>query len=141
MPKIKDIIINDLIKTNMGGIRTQNPILSKESIDEGTLDEAIGLDSANKPVRGNPSDPGKYTRVYEVTNIKNISESILSALKAGDMVLKSDSTGKHAYIVSFKKDNVGLCLTYTDASVVETQSYDYTDGHWVYNSEDVTSLG
>ena len=39
-------------------------------------------------------------------------------------------------MVSYKKDDTGMCLTYADASVVETQSYDYTEGHWVYNSED-----
>ena len=31
-------------------------------------------------------------------------------------------------------------LTYVDASVVETVSYDYTDGAWVYNSTDSTPL-
>lgn len=75
-----------------------------------------------------------------VSNIKQISDEILSSLKAGDIVQKEDSSGKHSYIVSFKKDGTGICLTYTDASVVETQSYDYTDGHWVYNSEDKTEF-
>lgn len=75
-----------------------------------------------------------------VSNIKQIPDKILSSLKSGDIVQKEDSSGKHSYIVSFKKDGTGICLTYTDASVVETQSYDFTDGHWVYNSEDKMPL-
>lgn len=76
-----------------------------------------------------------------VNNITSIDGDTLSSLKAGDIVLKNDSTGKHAYVVSFKKDGTGICLTYTDASVVETVSYDFTDNAWVYNSTDVTPLG
>lgn len=82
----------------------------------------------------------KATIAVVVSNIKQISDEILSSLKAGDIVQKEDSTGKHSYVVSFKKDGTGMCLTYTDASVVETQSYDFTDGHWVYNSEDKMPL-
>lgn len=78
--------------------------------------------------------------VAVVTNIKQISETILSSLKAGDVVLKQDSSGYHAYKVSFKKDRTGICLTYTDASLIETVSYDFVDGHWVYNSTDMTNV-
>ena len=76
-----------------------------------------------------------------VNNITSIDGDTLSSLKAGDIVLKNDSTGKHAYVVSFKKDGTGICLTYTDASVVETVSYDFTGNAWVYNSTDITPLG
>lgn len=82
----------------------------------------------------------KATIAVVVSNIKQISDEILSSLKAGDIVQKEDSSGKHSYVVSFKKDGTGICLTYTDASIVETQSYDFTDGHWVYNSEDKMPL-
>ena len=77
----------------------------------------------------------------KVSNVKNIDGEILSQLKAGDIVVKADATGEHPYIVSFKSAT-GICLTYADASCIETQSYDYVDGTgWVYNSEDKTTFG
>lgn len=79
-------------------------------------------------------------RVVDTDNITTLSDEVCNALKCGDMVNKVDSTGKHSYRVSYKKDEVGMCLTYSDASCVETVSYDYTAGHWVYNSKDVTTI-
>jgi hypothetical protein len=35
----------------------------------------------------------------------------------------------------------GLCLTYTDASTVETVSYDHSESGWAYNSTDKTNIG
>ena len=74
------------------------------------------------------------TLSYVVTDIEDIPQSILANLKAGDTVLKQDATGKHTYLCSYKKDDEGLCLTYTDASVVETVSYDLVDSVWTFNS-------
>ena len=79
-------------------------------------------------------------RVVDTEDITTLSDEVCNALKCGDMVNKVDSTGKHSYRVSYKKDEVGMCLTYSDASCVETVSYDYTAGHWVYNSKDVTTI-
>lgn len=73
-------------------------------------------------------------------NMTELSDDQINSLNCGDVVLKEDESGKHAYLVSYKKDGVGICITYTDASVVETVSYDYTEGHWVYNSTDVTPI-
>lgn len=78
--------------------------------------------------------------IIETTNIRNLSDEQIDSLKCGDLVAKVDNTGKHIYLVTYKKDGVGICLTYIDASVVETVSYDYTGSHWVYNSMDVTSI-
>lgn len=72
-----------------------------------------------------------------VTDIKNIPSATIKKLQCGDIVLKKDSSGYHAYIVSFR-NATGICLTYTDASCVETQSYDKVGNNWVYNSEDKT---
>ena len=74
-----------------------------------------------------------------VSNIKSLSNDVINNLRCGDVVLKEDSSGKHAYLVSFKSDT-GLCLTYCDASCVETQSYDKSGDNWVYNSEDKCDL-
>lgn len=77
--------------------------------------------------------------VVTVSNIKNIDSDIINKLQCGDIVLKHDSSGDHAYIVSYR-GATGICLTYTDASVIETQSYDLDDDEWVYNSEDKIDL-
>lgn len=74
-----------------------------------------------------------------VSDIKNLSNDDIENLKCGDIVNKVDSSGKHSYIVSFKNET-GICLTYADASVIETQSYDKIDGVWTYNSEDKTII-
>ena len=77
-----------------------------------------------------------YKRVF-VEDVKNIDGNILSTLQCGDVVIKHDESGEHSYIVTFKSET-GCCLTYADASVIETQSYDLVDDEWVYNSEDKT---
>ena len=74
-----------------------------------------------------------------VSNIKSLTNDDIESLKCGDVVLKEDESGKHAYLVTFRNDT-GICLTYVDASVVETQSYDKIDGVWTYNSEDKSKL-
>ena len=74
------------------------------------------------------------------TNIKTLSNEDIDSLKCGDIVAKVTGDQKHAYIVSYKEDGQGICLTYIDATYVETISYDYTDGNWVYNSQDSTEI-
>lgn len=78
----------------------------------------------------------------KTSDITNLSTKDINKLKAGDIVLKKTGNQKHAYVVSYKEDNQGICLTYTDASVVETVSYDYntTTKEWIYNSKDSTTL-
>jgi len=70
------------------------------------------------------------------TNIKEMSDAQLNALKVGDSVVKITGNLSHCYVVSYKENYHGICMTYCAAGLVETQSYDYTEGHWVYNSED-----
>ena len=78
----------------------------------------------------------------EVEDIKGLTSEQLDSLEIGDKVAKKTGTAKHLYVVSYKDaENGGLTLTYVDASVVETQSYDHTDSGWAYNSEDKTPLG
>lgn len=77
--------------------------------------------------------------VVECTDIKALSNSQIDLLRCGDYLVKKDASGEHAYKVTYKSDT-GICLTYHDASVVETQSYDKVDGDWVYNSEDKSVL-
>lgn len=73
--------------------------------------------------------------VVECNNVKTLSNSQIDLLRCGDYLVKKDASGEHAYKVTFKSDT-GMCITYTDADCVETQSYDKIDGVWTYNSED-----
>ena len=83
---------------------------------------------------------GAVSAKFKVSSISSLSSEQCEELKCGDVVCKEDSTGLHAYIVSYKKDGVGICLTYTDASCIETVSYDYVTDAWVYNSMDLMPL-
>ena len=75
-----------------------------------------------------------------VGNMTTLTDAQIDSLACGDTVIKEDSSGTHSYRVTYKKDETGICITYTDASLIETVSYDYTDGHWIYNSTDITDL-
>ena len=77
----------------------------------------------------------------EVADITALTDDQLEALNVGDKVAKKTGTAQHLYVVSYKDaENGGLCLTYTDASTVETVSYDHTESGWAYNSTDKTNI-
>ena len=74
-------------------------------------------------------------------DITDLTDEQLDALNVGDKVAKKTGTAEHIYTVTYKDaENGGLCLTYMDASVVETVSYDHTESGWAYNSTDKTPL-
>lgn len=77
---------------------------------------------------------------FETSAITEMTDEELDAIKCGDIIVKKTISGdnilSHAYLCTYKEDKAGICLSYFDASGVETVSYDYTDGHWVYNSTD-----
>lgn len=78
----------------------------------------------------------------EVTDITALTDAQLDALNVGSKVAKKTGTAKHLYTVTYKDaENGGLCLTYLDASLVETVSYDHSASGWAYNSTDKTPLG
>lgn len=79
----------------------------------------------------------------EVEDITAIDGAILDELNVGDKVAKITGEQKHLYLVSYKGEGAGegICLTYVDASTVETVSYDRTESGWAYNSTDTTSIG
>ncbi len=76
----------------------------------------------------------------EVSDMTKLTSAQCASLSCGSVIIKNQSGNKHAYIVSFKQEGVGMCITYTDAENVETVSYDYTAGGWVYNSTDITHI-
>lgn len=74
-------------------------------------------------------------------DITDLTDEQLDALNVGDKVAKKTGTAEHLYTVTYKDaENGGICLTYMDASVVETVSYDHTESGWAYNSTDVTPI-
>ena len=77
--------------------------------------------------------------VIEVSDVTALTSQQIESLLIGSRVNKSDSTGKHAYTVTYRSDT-GICLTYTDAENVETVSYDKVDGTWTYNSTDIAPI-
>lgn len=87
------------------------------------------------------SNGDSISNSIEVSNITTLTDDEINFLKPGYEVIKKTGNQRHTYLVSYKENGQGICLTYTDASVVETVSYDYSGGHWVYNSTDVTPLG
>ena len=82
----------------------------------------------------------KFVKKIEVTDITKLTDYQVDKLECGDVVAKNTNGQYHCYVVSFKQKGVGMCLTYSDATINETVSYDYTNGHWVYNSTDVGHL-
>ena len=113
--------------------------------------EALGGSDATRELREiNKTDEIYWLRqIYNSLATKDVStESItemtdeqLDKLQVGDTVAKKTGTAEHLYTVTYKDaENGGLCLTYMDASVVETVSYDHTQSGWAYNSTDKTPL-
>ena len=84
---------------------------------------------------------GGDDKPQSVGDITDMTDAQLDALKVGDKVAKDTGTAQHLYTVTYKDaENGGICLTYVDASVVETVSYDHSESGWAYNSTDKTPL-
>lgn len=116
---------------------------------QGILDIAEAGGNVQSDWNQNDSEKMDYIKnkpavsiIIEADDIEALTGTQLDALKCGDIVAKKTGTAQHCYRVSYKDaENGGLCLTYTDASRVETVSYDHTESGWAYNSTDVTNLG
>lgn len=118
-----------------------------------TQNEILALINAKIAVQGSAVDAGgalpailaalaAVAAPIEVNDITALTGAQLDALEVGAKVAKKTGTAKHLYVVSYKDaENGGLCLTYTDASTVETVSYDHTESGWAYNSTDKTNIG
>lgn len=70
-------------------------------------------------------------------NITNLTGDDIAKLRVGDVVVKQTGNQKHLYLVTYKEENVGICMTYVDAYISETVSYDCIEGVWTYNSTDI----
>lgn len=83
---------------------------------------------------------GDAIKRIEVTNITTMGNDEINSISCGDIVIKNENGNKHTYVVTYKEDGQGICLTYTDATYLETVSYDYIGGNWTYNSTDTMPL-
>lgn len=117
-------------------------ILAKNTKNDGKVDNTqevydflSGLKEGDKLIQILSSFPVIIT----VNDITAIDGETLDALRAGDVVVKHDQTGDHAYRVSFRGET-GLCLTYSDCENVETVAYEKTEDTWAYDSTDVTHI-
>ena len=132
--------------------------------DSNIYEYAKGAVKAHKPVMVYDGETVSYAKrikkvgasvvvvankVYEIKStgvtskfedFTKIPSAVLETIECGDVLVKTTTKQEHAYRVSYKEDATGICLTYVDASLAETVSYDYTDGAWVYNSTDSTPL-
>ena len=83
---------------------------------------------------------GTVIKSNVVDDITKVPTELLEALEAGDIVVKKTTNQYHSYRVSYKEAEVGIILTYVDATVVESVSYDWSTNKFVYNSTDHTTL-
>lgn len=113
---------------------TIDPVTHKvtATITDGTITKA-------KLVQALQDEITSASKILEVANIKGLTNAQCEALRAGDIVVKIDNTGKNAYKVSYK-GSAGLCLTYADCENVETVAYNKTNEDWAWDSTDVTPI-
>lgn len=76
----------------------------------------------------------------ESDDIENLTDEQLENMSAGDVVIKKDATGEHAYVCSYKGEG-GLCLTYADCENVETLAYEKDESGWAFDDKTVTHIG
>lgn len=113
-----------------------------EQIDAGTID-AITYENGNLTFTfkdGSTQTINIATEPLEVEDIEALTDEQLENLKAGDIVLKLTNGMKHTYIVTYKEDRVGLCLSYFDFGYSETVSYDYDSEVEAWTLNDVERL-
>ena len=81
-----------------------------------------------------------YYKLPVSSNMQSLSDDLLNSLRVGDVVQKKTGNQKHCYIVTYKEEKHGICLSYFACGYLETIAYDYTNGHLVYNSTDVCNI-
>ena len=88
------------------------------------------------------SELANHSSAIEVTDITALTKSQLDSLSVGDKVVKVTGKQKHLYLVTYKGEGEGegICLSYADASGIETVSYDRSGEDWAYNSTDKGSF-
>lgn len=131
---------NDIIKLFKLDVtnRKAEPINEKLTADElrRVIDDTVEA-TQGEVTQADLADKVKF---IEVSNITALTDAQIDGLKVGDVVQKITGSMKHCYTVTYKQEHHGICLSYFDCGYLETISYDYTEGHWVFNSKDVCEV-
>lgn len=78
---------------------------------------------------------------FETDDIEHLPAEKLDELKCGDQVIKISGDEKHAYIVSYKKEDE-ISLVYCDHQNVEELYYEKKDGNWDSEAlKEITHIG
>jgi len=96
--------------------------------------------ATGKTVKSSRKKVSDFAMKLEVADVESLTSEQCEALKCGDVVVKSDASGKHAYVVSFK-NATGMCLTYADAENIETVAYDKANNAWTKTDKTIATVG
>lgn len=129
-------LISASASNNNVNVESTQKLKDAVALAESAIQNVKTINSTSVNGTGDIDLPAKL----EVSDIAALTGTQIEALRAGDVVIKSDATGKHAYKVSFK-GSTGICLTYADCENVETIAYEKVEGTWTYDSKDVTNIG
>ena len=102
------------------------------TITDGTITKA-------KLVQSLQDEITSASKILEVANIQGLTTAQCEALRAGDIVVKSDATGKQTYKVA-SKGTASLTLTYADFENVVTVAYEKSNEAWAFVSTNTTSI-
>lgn len=133
-----DALISASASNNNVSVESTQKLKDAVALAESALQSHQSIKTING---GDVVGSGDITLPAElVANPESLTSEQCEALRIGDVVIKSDSTGSHAYKVSFKS-STGMCLTYSDAENVETIAYDKENGSWSKTDKTVTGIG
>ena len=96
-----------------------------------------GIDNITKPVYELLSK--EKVGMYPMENATTLTSKQIDMLRCGDILVKEDEAGKHAYIVSYKKEDE-MCITYCDHARIEEVYYEKGVNGWTYVQTDTTEL-
>lgn len=113
-------------------------IFKKQGVRGVTLENGSTLEIKDGALLVNGKSLGGV-KVIDTDNITALSTETIEGLSAGDIVVKHTGEQTHTYIVTYKEEHQGICISYFAAGYSETVSYDYVTDAWVYNSTDIVT--
>ena len=72
-----------------------------------------------------PIIENKTKTSLKVNDIEALTNRQCNALNVGDQIIKIADKKKYLYVVTYKEDKQGLCISYADAEKTETVIYNY----------------
>ena len=78
--------------------------------------------------------------IYSVDSVEALSHEDCERLEIGDTVIKDENGSKHAYLVTYRKDDE-MSLCYFDHQNVEEVYYEKNEsGVWAFVVKDITHI-